>query len=74
MYVIRGKYSNCAWEDIDEFDTREEAEKMLAKYRVAFGFEWLLTIKKRKTLAECEKVTGKEGVVNTHEEAKSALS
>ena len=48
MYVIRGKYPGCAWEDIDEFNTREEAEEMLAEYRMAYGPEWSLTIKKKE--------------------------
>ena len=48
MYVIRGKYPGCAWEDIDEFETYKEAEKMLAEYRMAYGPEWLLMIKKRR--------------------------
>ena len=49
MFVIRGKYPGCEWEDIDEFETREEAEKMLAEYRTAYGSEWSLTIKKRRS-------------------------
>ena len=82
MYVIRGKYPGQAWEDIDEFDSREETEKMLAEYQLAYGSEWLFTIKKRKTINEydklikaektChtievrEKATGKVGVANTY--------
>lgn len=46
MYKIRGKYPGRPWEDIDEFDTRSEALKMLAEYRMAFGPEWQLTIKR----------------------------
>ena len=46
-YVIRGKYPDSEWEDIDWFDTRKEAEEMLAEYQTAYGPEWLLTIKKR---------------------------
>ena len=49
MYVIRGKYRSNAWEDVDEFETREEAENMLAEYRTAFGLDWTLTVKKRRT-------------------------
>ena len=32
--------------DIDEFDTRPEALKMLAEYRMAYGPGWRFTIKK----------------------------
>lgn len=46
MYIIRGKYERCPWEQIDEFDTKEEAESMLKEYRLAFGSGWLLEIKK----------------------------
>ena len=34
MFKIRGKYPGQPWEDIDEFDTRPEALKMLAEYRM----------------------------------------
>lgn len=46
MYKIRGKYPGQPWEDIDEFDTRPEALKMLAEYRMAYGPGWRFTIKK----------------------------
>lgn len=46
MFKIRGKYPGQPWEAIDTFDTREEAVKMLHEYRVAYGPEWQLTIKK----------------------------
>lgn len=49
MYVIRGKYTGCSWEDIDEFDTKEEAERMLSEYRMAYGSGWLFAIKHRRT-------------------------
>ncbi len=48
VYVIRGKYPGCPWEDVDEFDTRVEAEKMLKEYRTAYGPEWSLVIKVRR--------------------------
>ncbi len=50
-YVIRGKYPGCPWEDIDQFDTRPEAEKMLKEYRLAYGPEWTLVIKVRRVTA-----------------------
>lgn len=46
MYRIMGKYPGQPWEVIDDFDTRPEALKMLAEYRMAYGPEWKLTIKK----------------------------
>lgn len=46
MFKIRGKYPGQPWEDIDTFDTREEAVKMLHEYHVAYGPEWQLTIKR----------------------------
>ena len=46
MFKIRGKYPGQPWEDIDEFDTRPEALKMLAEYRMAYGPGWRSTIKK----------------------------
>ena len=46
MYKIRGKYIGCPLEDIDEFDTREEALLMLSEYRMAYRPERKLTIMK----------------------------
>ena len=46
MYKIRGKYPGRPWEDIDEFDTRPEALKMLDEYHMAYGPGWRFTIKK----------------------------
>lgn len=34
------------WETIDEADTRQEANRLLAEYRMAYGPEWRLCIKK----------------------------
>lgn len=47
MFVIRGKYVGCPWEDIDEFDTKAEATKMLSEYRMAYGAGWSLTVVRR---------------------------
>ena len=44
MFKIVGVYEGNR-EVIDEFDTREEAERMLVEYRMAFGKDWLLSIK-----------------------------
>ena len=46
MYKIRGKYPGLPWEDIDEFDTREEALLMLSEYRIAYGPGWRFSLKK----------------------------
>ena len=48
VYVIRGKYPGCPWEDIDEADTRAEAQRLLGEYQMAYGPEWSLTIKVRR--------------------------
>ena len=48
IYVIRGKYPGCPWEDIDEADTRDEAQRLLGEYQTAYGPEWSLTIKVRR--------------------------
>ena len=45
MYKIMGKYCGET-EEIDEFETREEAMKMLTEYKMAYGSEWKLWIKK----------------------------
>jgi len=49
VYVIRGKYLGCPWEDIDEADNRAEAERLLGEYQMAYGPEWSLTIKVRRS-------------------------
>ncbi len=46
MYEIRGKYPGEPWETIDEADTKQEANSLLAEYRMAYGPEWRLCIKK----------------------------
>lgn len=46
MYEIRGKYPGEPWETIDEADTKQEANRLLAEYRMAYGPEWRLCIKK----------------------------
>ena len=33
-------------EELDEFDNRAEALKMLREYRMAFGQQWILDIKR----------------------------
>ncbi len=49
MYLIMGK-SKAGTEEIDEFDTRKEALKMLAEYRVAYGAGWTMWIKRKKVV------------------------
>lgn len=47
MWKIKGKYSGSPyWEEIDSFETEDEANKMLAEYRMAFGSGWLLKVVK----------------------------
>jgi len=44
MFKIKGRYLSYSTELIDEFDTLNEAEKMLAEYRMAYGAGWSLWI------------------------------
>jgi len=46
MYEILGKYGNDKAERIDEFETRDEAERMMDEYRMSFGSCFTLWIKK----------------------------
>ena len=46
MYKIMGKYTGCSWEEVDNFNTRKEAESMLAEYSMAYGSDWTLKIVK----------------------------
>lgn len=48
MFQIIGKYAGCPAEVIDEAETREDAEYMLKEYKIAFGSDWRLEIKKVK--------------------------
>ena len=48
VYVIEGKYPGCSYDEVDEFDTREEAEEMLKEYRMAFGKDYILYIRERE--------------------------
>jgi hypothetical protein len=43
MYKIMGRYAGRT-EEIDEFDSKEEAENMLGEYRMAYGAGWSLWI------------------------------
>lgn len=43
MIKIMGKY-NGRTEEIDSFETVNEATKMLTEYRMAFGLGWYLYI------------------------------
>lgn len=47
MFKIFGIYEGHG-EVVDEFDTEEEAEKMLKEYKMAFGSGWYLYIKGRR--------------------------
>lgn len=44
LMIIMGR-SQYGVEEIDEAETHEEAEKLLAEYRMAFGDGWALWIK-----------------------------
>lgn len=45
MVKIMGKYEDQPWEEIDEFDTRQEAMEALREYRLAYGIGWRLRLK-----------------------------
>jgi len=47
MYKIIGKYQGTT-EEIDSADTREAAETLLVEYRMAFGPNYTLWIKKSR--------------------------
>jgi hypothetical protein len=44
MFTIKGRYMGQRTETIDVFDTMEEAARMLAEYRIAFGAAYILWI------------------------------
>lgn len=44
MYKVIGKYGKQQAEEIDEFETREEAMQMLTEYRMAYGAGWRIWI------------------------------
>ena len=44
MWAIKGKYRGCPEETIDSFVTEDEANRMLAEYRIAFGHGWILYV------------------------------
>lgn len=46
MFVIKGKHDGEE-ENIDEFETKEEAQKMLSEYKMAFGEGWAFKISRR---------------------------
>lgn len=46
-YIILGKYGNRSPEEIDSFETLQEAEYNLREYRLAFGSGWSLWISKK---------------------------
>lgn len=47
-YCIDGKYPGQPWEEIDSFETRKEAVKMLVEYSQAYGVEWKFKIVRRR--------------------------
>lgn len=47
-FCIDCKYPGCPWEEIDSFDTRSEALKMLKEYRMAYGADAALKIVRRR--------------------------
>ena len=47
MYYIYYKYRNMAWEEIDSADSRDEAKFLLSEYRMAYGLNCRLEIRKK---------------------------
>lgn len=47
MYYIMGYYRGQKEEEIDSFETNEEAEKMLLEYQIAYGSDFTLWIEYR---------------------------
>ena len=45
MYCIMGR-SSYGVEEIDNADTKQEAERLAGEYRLAFGAGWSIWIKK----------------------------
>jgi hypothetical protein len=45
-YEIIGKYKNMAKEVIDTAEDKKEANYLLGEYRLAYGSEWSLSLKK----------------------------
>ncbi len=48
IFAIWYQYGNTPAEVVDEFDTKEEAEKMLTEYRMAYGTAGKLWLVKQK--------------------------
>lgn len=44
MFKIMGRYKGGRQEEIDSFDSREEADRMLGEYRMAFGTTYMLWV------------------------------
>jgi len=45
MYLVIGKYKGTS-EVLDESETKEFAQYLAKEYKIAFGSEWTITIKK----------------------------
>jgi len=45
-FKIIGKYKSLPVEEIDKAETRKEANYLLQEYRLAFGKDWQLHIKR----------------------------
>jgi hypothetical protein len=47
-YEIIGKYKNFPKEVVDTAEDRKEANYLLSEYRLAYGSEWSLSLKRVK--------------------------
>jgi hypothetical protein len=48
LFIILGKLTGRPQEEIDQFESRTEAEAMLSEYRHAFGPGWILWVEERE--------------------------
>ena len=46
MYKIIGIYMNCSPEELDTAETKAEALNLLREYRIAYGKDWIIKIKR----------------------------
>ena len=48
MWEIRFKYPGQPWETIDEADSKQDAEYLLHEYRMAYGPECRVTMRRSR--------------------------
>jgi hypothetical protein len=48
MYSIIGVWQGCMPEELDTAETKQDAMFLVREYRMAFGSEWNISIKRNK--------------------------